>query len=60
MDMHHSFLGYEMSRPYFSARAFTHVLELDALDVGLHMWHPLHDTNDKKPHIGRRKAQGDE
>ena len=52
MDTRHSFLGYKISRPYFSARAFTHVLELDALDVGLQMWHGLHDTKDKKRHIG--------
>ena len=56
MDIRHSFLSYKISRPYFSARAFTHVLELDALDVGLQMWHALHDTKDKKRHIGRRKA----
>ena len=35
MDIRHSFLGYKMSRPYFGARAFTHVPELDALDTGL-------------------------
>ena len=56
MDIRHSFVGYKISRPYFSARAFTHVLELDALDVGLHMWHALHDTKDKKQRIRRRKA----
>ena len=56
MDIRHSFLGYKLSRPYFSARAFTHILELDALDVGLQMWHALHDTKDKKRHIRRRKA----
>ena len=59
MVIRHSFLGYKISRPYFSARAFTNVLELDALDVGMQMWHALHDTNDKKRHIGRRKALGD-
>ena len=59
MDTCHSFLGYEILRPYFSAWAFAHVLELDALDVGLHMWHALHDTKDKKRCIGRRKAYGD-
>ena len=56
MDIRHSFLGYKISRACFSARAFTHVLELDALDVGLQMWHALHDTKDKKRRIGRRKA----
>ena len=56
VDIRHSFLGYEISHPYFSARAFIHVLGLDALDVGLQMWHVLHDTKDKKRHIGRRKA----
>ena len=56
MDIRLSFLGYKMSRSYFSARAFTHVPELDALDVGLQMRHALHDTKDKKQHIGRRKA----
>ena len=56
MDIRHSFLGYKISRSYFSARASTHVLELDALDVGLQMWHALHDTMDKKRRIGRRKA----
>ena len=56
MDIRHSFPGYKIWRPYFSARAFTHVLELDALDVGLQMWHVLHDTKDKKLRIGRRKA----
>ena len=35
VDIRHSFLGHKLSRPYFSARAFTHILELDALDVGL-------------------------
>ena len=55
MNIRHSFLGYEISRPYFSAQAFTHVLELDALDVGFQMWH-VHDTKDKKRLIGRRKA----
>ena len=59
MDIRHSFLGYTISRPYFSAWAFTHVPELDALDVGLQMWHALHDTKDKKRRIGRRKAYGD-
>ena len=44
MDIRHSFLGYKISCPYLSARAFTHVLELDALEVGLPMWHALHDT----------------
>ena len=48
MDIRHSFLGYKISRPYFSARAFTRVLELDALGVGLQMWHALHDIKDKK------------
>ena len=52
MDICHSFLGYKISRPYFSAWAFTHVLEPDALDVGLQLWHALHDTKDKKRHIG--------
>ena len=47
---------YKISRPYVRARAFTHVLQLDAVDVGLHMWHALHDTKDKKRHIGRQKA----
>ena len=56
MDIRHSFLGYKISRPYFSAPAFTQVLELDALDLGLQMWHALHDTKDKKRRIGRRKA----
>ena len=56
MDIWHSFLGDQISRPYFSARAFTQILELDALHVGLQMWHALHDTKDKKRHIGRRKA----
>ena len=55
MGIRQSFLGYKISRPYFSARAFTHVLELDDLDVGLQMWHALHDTKDKKRRIGRRK-----
>ena len=59
MDIRHSFLGYRISHPYFSARAFTHGLELDALDVGFQMWHALHNTKDKKRHIGRRKAAGD-
>ena len=53
MDIRHLFSGYKISRPYFSAHAFTHVLELDALDVGLQMWHVLHDTNYKKRRIGR-------
>ena len=48
MDIRHSFLGYTISRPYFTARAFTHVQELDALEVGLQTWHALHDTKDKK------------
>ena len=56
MHIRHSFLGYQISRPHFTARAFTHILELDALDVGLQMWHALHDTKDKKGHIRRRKA----
>ena len=56
MDIRHSFLGYKILRPYVSARAFTHVLELDALDVGLQMWHALHDTKDKKRRIERRDA----
>ena len=56
MDIRHSFLGYRISRLYFSARAFTHVLELDVLDVRLQMWYALHDTKDKKRRIGRRKA----
>ena len=56
MDIRPSFLGHKISRPYFSARAFTHVLELDALDVGLQVWHALHDTKDKKRHIPRRNA----
>ena len=56
MDIRHSFLGNKISRPYFSPQAFTHVLALDALDVGLQMWHALHDTKDKKRRIGRRKA----
>ena len=60
MDLRHSILDYKISHPYFGARAFTYVLELDALDVGLHMWHALHDTKDKKRHIGRRKAEGHE
>ena len=54
MNIRHSFLGYKISRPDFSARAFTHV------NVGLQMWHALHDTKAKKQRIGRRKAQGDE
>ena len=29
MGIRHSFLGYKISRPYFSARAFTHVLGLN-------------------------------
>ena len=56
MDIPHSFLVYKLSRPYFCAGAFTHVLKLDALDVGLQMWHVLHDTKHKKRRIGRRKA----
>ena len=60
MDIRHSFRGYKISRPYLSARPFTHELELDALDVGLHMWHALHDAKDKKRHIGRRKGQVDD
>ena len=48
MDIRHSFLGYRILRPCFSARARTHVFELDALDVGLQMWHALHDTKGKK------------
>ena len=56
MHIRLSFLGYKILRPYFCARAFTHVLKLDALDVGLPMWHALHDTKDKKCRIGRRKA----
>ena len=52
MDICHSFLGCRISRPYFSARAFTHVVELDALDVGFMMWHGLHDMKDKKRHMG--------
>ena len=56
IDIRHSFSGYEISRPYFSARALSHVLELDALDVGLQVWHALHDTKNKKRHIGRQKA----
>ena len=56
MDIRHSFPGYNIWRPYFSALAFPHVLELDALDVGLQMWHALHDMKDKKRRIGRRKA----
>ena len=56
MDIRHLFLGYKILRLYFSVRAFTHVTELDALDVGLQMWHVLHDTKDKKRRIGRRKA----
>ena len=47
MDIRHSFPGYKISRPYFCPRAFTRVLELDALDAGLQMWHVLHDTKDK-------------
>ena len=49
MDIRHSFLGSDILRPYFSAWAFTHVLEFDALGVDLQMWHALHDTKDKKP-----------
>ena len=56
MDMRHLFLGYEISRPYFSARAFTRVLDLHALDAGLRMWHALLDTKDKTRRIGGRKA----
>ena len=56
MDMRHSFLGYEISSPYFIARAFTHVLELDDVDVGLQMWHALYDTKDKKRQIGLQQA----
>ena len=56
MDIRHSFLGYKLFCWYFTARAFTHVLELGALDVGLQMWLALHDTKDKKRHIGLRKA----
>ena len=56
MDIRHSFLGYKISRPYFSARTFTHALELDALAVGLQMWHALHYTKDNKRRIRRRKA----
>ena len=56
MDIRHSFLGYKILRPYFSSRAFTHVLELNALNVGLQMWHALHDTKDKKRRMGRQQA----
>ena len=56
MEMHHSSLGCKLSRLYFSARPFTHVLELHALNVDLQMWHALHDTKDRKQHIGQRKA----
>ena len=52
MDIRHSFEGYQISRLYFRTRTFTHVLELDALDVGLQTWHAVHDTKDKKRHIG--------
>ena len=56
MDIGHLFLGYKILYPYFSARAFTHVLELDALDVGLLLWHAWHDTKDKKRRNGRQKT----
>ena len=51
MGMHHLFLGYAMSRPYPSARAFTYKLEPDALALGLQRWHAWHDTKDKNRRI---------
>ena len=56
LDIRHSFLGYQVSHPYFSAWTFAHVPELDALDPGLQMWHALHDTKGKKRCIKHRKA----
>ena len=56
MDIRHSFLSYKILRPYFSARAFTHVPDLDALNLALHIWLALDGTKDKKRHIGQRKA----
>ena len=56
MDIRHAFLGCKILHLYFSARAFTHVLDLDALDVDLQIWHALHGTKDKKRRTGRRKA----
>ena len=52
MDIRHSFLGHKILRPCFSAPAFTHIPELDALDVGLQMWHVLPDTKGIKRHMG--------
>ena len=56
MDIPHSFLGYKISRPYFMARQFTHLLELDAPYVGLQICRTLHDTKDKKRSIGGQKV----
>ena len=56
MDIRHSFFGYKISRPYFGALPFTHILELDALDVGLQLWHALRGTKQKKRRIGWQKG----
>ena len=56
MDIRHSFLRCKISRLYSGALAFPHVLELNALEVGLQMLHALHHTKDNKQHIGSGQA----